>query len=205
VDRHSVSERHHSKVTSIQLENSPPEAVPIPFLLLDSNRGFDDSDAPVPLQVRTPAEYLLLEVLRKAIRRSLGRHPTRSWPMRPGVSSVQRAVYHGAALTRVQTLRAVDVRQRGLVERGEISPTHRRTSQLAQNPVEYYNRQLRRSRNLDSERLPIRREINDQPRIDLAGSHVLPASEARQIVVRGQCAPMTRRDFEVRRFHDSTG
>lgn len=97
MDRQSVSERHHSKVTSVQLGNNPPEAVPIAFLQLDSDWGFDDPDAPFPPQVRTSAEYFLLEVPRKAIRRSLGRHPTRSWPKFPGVSSVERAVHHDAA------------------------------------------------------------------------------------------------------------
>ena len=39
----------------------------------------------------------------------------------------------------------------------------------------------------------------------LAKARELPASEVRQIVIRGQRAPMTIRDFEVRVFHDSTG
>lgn len=66
-------------------------------------------------------------------------------------------------------------------ERCEICSPHRGTAKLAQQPVQCDDRQLRRRRDLDANRLAALRKVDDQPRINTTCPNALLAFPPREI------------------------
>jgi hypothetical protein len=70
VDSHLILKGHNPQVPALQLRYRGPEAVPIMFLGLGTDRVFDDVDAPFPTQIGALGEHLGFKVFGVGVRRA---------------------------------------------------------------------------------------------------------------------------------------
>ncbi len=59
----AITESNYPQVPSGHFRDKAPETVSIPFLLLNTQRVLDNSDAPFPFEVRPLSENFLKEIL----------------------------------------------------------------------------------------------------------------------------------------------
>ncbi len=63
----AIIESNYPQVPSMHFRNRAPETVSIPFLLLYTERVFDNSDTPFPFKVRPLSENFLKEIFGEPI------------------------------------------------------------------------------------------------------------------------------------------
>ena len=88
--------------------------------------------------------------------------------------------------------------------RSQLEACRRRKPEFSKHAIQRGQREFRRCRDFNSDRLSTTRKVDDEPGLDTTGPRGLLPGFSREIVVRGQRPPVSKRDFKIRLFHDSS-